>query len=132
MKKSSFERMPRRHWLGAGAGALSALAWPQAPAQPAKAPEMHLRLAAAWPDKMPGLSDAVRRWAQRVNTLSGGKLHMDVRFSGESGIPPLQLLEAVQSDALAQEIHRSYTAYLQNQLRWAEVADRAYWQARYA
>jgi TRAP-type mannitol/chloroaromatic compound transport system substrate-binding protein len=42
------------------------------------------------------------------------------------------LRDAVQGDALAQEIHRSYTAYLQNQLRWAEVADRAYWQARYA
>ena len=97
MKKSSFERMPRRHWLGAGAGALSALAWPPVSAQQAKGPEMHLRLAAAWPDKMPGLSDAVRRWAQRVSTLSGGKLHIDVRFSGESGIPPLQLLEAVAS-----------------------------------
>ena len=47
-------------------------------------------------------------------------------------ITPQVLREAVQGDALAQEIHRSYTAYLQNQLRWAEVADRAYWQARYA
>jgi TRAP-type mannitol/chloroaromatic compound transport system substrate-binding protein len=47
-------------------------------------------------------------------------------------ITPQVLREAVQGDALAQEIHRSYTAYLQTQLRWAEVADRAYWQARYA
>jgi TRAP-type mannitol/chloroaromatic compound transport system substrate-binding protein len=78
MKKNPFGSMVRRRWLGAGA--LSALAWPQAPAQPAKAPQTHLRLAAAWPDKMPGLSDAVRRWALRVNTLSGGQLHIDVRF----------------------------------------------------
>jgi TRAP-type mannitol/chloroaromatic compound transport system substrate-binding protein len=47
-------------------------------------------------------------------------------------ITPQVLRDAVQGDTLAQEIHRSYTAYLQNQLRWAEVADRAYWQARYA
>jgi TRAP-type mannitol/chloroaromatic compound transport system substrate-binding protein len=47
-------------------------------------------------------------------------------------LTPQVLRDAVQGDALAQEIHRSYTAYLQNQLRWAEVADRAYWQARYA
>lgn len=57
MKNSPFEHIPRRHWLAAGAGAVSTLAWSAAP---------------------------------------------------------------------------SYTAYLQNQLRWAEVADRAYWQARYA
>ena len=97
MKNSPFERIPRRRWLAAGAGAVSTLAWSAAAAQPNKAPETRLRLAAAWPDKMPGLSDAVRRWAQRVNTLSGGQLQIDVRFSGESGIPPLQLLDAVAS-----------------------------------
>ena len=97
MKNSPFERIPRRRWLAAGAGTVSTLAWSAAAAQPNKAPETRLRLAAAWPDKMPGLSDGVRRWAQRVNTLSGGQLHIDVRFSGESGIPPLQLLEAVAS-----------------------------------
>jgi TRAP-type mannitol/chloroaromatic compound transport system substrate-binding protein len=42
------------------------------------------------------------------------------------------LRESVQGDDLAKEIHQSYISYLQNQLRWAEVADRAYWQARYA
>jgi TRAP-type mannitol/chloroaromatic compound transport system substrate-binding protein len=72
--------MHRRSWLGAGAGTLSALTWAQAPAQHTKAPEVRLRLAAAWPDKLPGLSDAVRRWTQRVNTLSGGQLQIYVRF----------------------------------------------------
>jgi len=47
-------------------------------------------------------------------------------------ITPQVLRDAVQGDTLAQEIHRSYTAYLPNQLRWAALAARASWPARYA
>ncbi len=38
---------------------------------------------------------------------------------------------AVAADPLAREIHDSYMSHLGQQLRWAELADRAYWQARY-
>ncbi|MED5620990.1 TRAP transporter substrate-binding protein [Ideonella sp. BN130291] len=46
-------------------------------------------------------------------------------------LTPGVLREATASDALARQIHDSYTTYLRQQLRWAEMADRAYWQARY-
>lgn len=46
-------------------------------------------------------------------------------------LAPDVIRAAVQSDALALRIHDSYMAYLHRQLRWAELADRAYWQARY-
>lgn len=44
---------------------------------------------------------------------------------------PNVIRDAVTGDAMAEEILRSYRAYLQKQLRWAELSDRAYWQARY-
>lgn len=46
-------------------------------------------------------------------------------------LAPGVIRDVVAGDALAQEISRSYRTYLQMQLRWAELADRAYWQARY-
>jgi TRAP-type mannitol/chloroaromatic compound transport system substrate-binding protein len=46
-------------------------------------------------------------------------------------LAPEVIRDAVQGDALASEIYKSYASYLQSQLRWAELADRAYWQARY-
>lgn len=46
-------------------------------------------------------------------------------------LAPLVIRDAVSVDAQAEAIYRSYSAYLQQQLRWAELSDRAYWQARY-
>ncbi len=46
-------------------------------------------------------------------------------------VTPAVIRDAVAGDALAEEAMRSYNAYLQQQLRWAELSDRAYWQARY-
>jgi len=46
-------------------------------------------------------------------------------------LAPEVVRDAVAKDAFARRIHDSYTAYLAQQLRWAEMADRAYWQARY-
>ena len=38
---------------------------------------------------------------------------------------------AVETDPFAKTVHDSYYGYLRQQLRWAELSDRAYWQARY-
>ena len=38
---------------------------------------------------------------------------------------------AVEKDPFAKTVHDSYYGYLRQQLRWAELSDRAYWQARY-
>lgn len=46
-------------------------------------------------------------------------------------LAPAVIREAVAGDVLAEDISRSYRAFLLKQLRWAELADRAYWQARY-
>lgn len=39
--------------------------------------------------------------------------------------------EAASRDPLSTRIHDSYMAHLRQQLRWAELSERAYWQARY-
>jgi TRAP-type mannitol/chloroaromatic compound transport system substrate-binding protein len=46
-------------------------------------------------------------------------------------LAPGVLRDATAGNPLARRIHDSYTAYLRQQLRWAEMADRAVWQARY-
>lgn len=46
-------------------------------------------------------------------------------------LAPMVIRDAVSVDAQAEEVFRSYSSYLQQQLRWAELSDRAYWQARY-
>lgn len=44
---------------------------------------------------------------------------------------PGVMQDAVAGDKVAEEVLKSYSAYLRQQLRWAEFSDRAYWQARY-
>ena len=44
---------------------------------------------------------------------------------------PQVIRAAVDGDALAQKVHDSYYGYLRQQLRWAELSERAYWQTRY-
>jgi len=44
---------------------------------------------------------------------------------------PDVIRNVVEGDAFARTVYESYYAYLRQQLRWAELSDRAYWQARY-
>lgn len=46
-------------------------------------------------------------------------------------LTPKVIEDAVSSDAAAQTIWKSYSTYMRQQMRWAELSDRAYWQARY-
>ena len=91
--------LDRRDWLGSSMGALlggvaaglgsSAAAAPTAPTV--------LTMAAAWPDKLVGLSDTIKRFIRRVETLSSKQLQIKIKFAGESGISPLDMLQAVSS-----------------------------------
>lgn len=46
-------------------------------------------------------------------------------------LAPQVMQEAAARDPVSRRVHDSYTAHLREQLRWAELADRAYWQSRY-
>ena len=46
-------------------------------------------------------------------------------------LTPKVIEDAVSHDATAQTIWKSYSTYMRQQMRWAELSDRAYWQARY-
>lgn len=46
-------------------------------------------------------------------------------------LTPKVIEDAVSNDAVAQTIWKSYSSYMRQQMRWAELSDRSYWQARY-
>lgn len=67
---------------------------------------------------------------QRVKGLQMQRLPNDVTREFRR-LAPGVIRAAVEADPLARQIHDSYMLHLREQLRWAELADRAYWQARY-
>lgn len=44
---------------------------------------------------------------------------------------PAVVRDAMGGDPVAEAIFKSYSTFLQQQLRWAELSDRAHWRARY-
>lgn len=46
-------------------------------------------------------------------------------------LTPKVIEDAVSNDGVAQTIWKSYSSYMRQQMRWAELSDRSYWQARY-
>lgn len=89
----------RRHWMETSVGTLLGAAgagWSSSAAAATGAPTV-LTMAAAWPEKLVGLSDTIKRLIKRIETLSSKQLQIKIKFAGESGIPPLEMLEAVSS-----------------------------------
>ena len=86
--------MKRRKFLkGAAAGGVAAAAATvSAPAisQGIK----QLKMVTTWPAKFPGLGTGAERLAQRIGTMSGGKLQIKVYGGGEL-VPPFQSFDAV-------------------------------------
>jgi TRAP-type mannitol/chloroaromatic compound transport system substrate-binding protein len=86
--------MKRRKFLqGAAAGGVAAAAATvSAPAisQGIK----QLKMVTTWPKNFPGLGTGAERLAERINTMSGGKLHVKVYAGGEL-VPPFQSFDAV-------------------------------------
>ena len=86
--------MKRRKFLtGAAAGGVAAAtATVSAPAisQGVK----HLKMVTTWPKNFPALGTGAERLAQRITTMSGGKLQVKVYAGGEL-VPPFQSFDAV-------------------------------------
>jgi TRAP-type mannitol/chloroaromatic compound transport system substrate-binding protein len=99
--------MKRRKFLqGAAAGGVAAAAATvSAPAisQGIK----QLKMVTTWPKNFPGLGTGAERLAERINTMSGGKLHVKVYAAGEL-VPPFQSFDAVSQGKAEMSHSASY------------------------
>jgi TRAP-type mannitol/chloroaromatic compound transport system substrate-binding protein len=80
----------RRHLLGLGAAAAGTLAAPAI----AHAESQRWRMVTSWPKRLPGPGMSAERIADRIKTLSGGRIVIDVYAAGEI-VPAFGVLEAV-------------------------------------
>ena len=81
----------RRRLVRAGAaGALGALAAPSLALAQAK----RWRMVTSWPKRLPGPGMSAERVAERIKTLSGGRLDIAVHAAGEI-VPAFEVLDAV-------------------------------------
>ena len=95
--------MNRRHLFGAAAALLATLglagckddtapAAQQAAAAPAQT--FQWKMVTSWPKNYPGLGTAAERLAERINTMSNGRLSVKVYAAGEL-VPALEVFDAV-------------------------------------
>jgi TRAP-type mannitol/chloroaromatic compound transport system substrate-binding protein len=83
----------RRHLVSAaGTLAVSPLAAPSV----ARAATQRWRMVTSWPRRLPGPGMSAERIAERIKTLSGGRLEIVVHAAGEV-VPALEVLDAVGS-----------------------------------
>ncbi|MEX6500683.1 TRAP transporter substrate-binding protein [Pseudomonas zhanjiangensis] len=93
--------MNRRNLFGAAMALLATLGLAgckdeQAASEQAAAPvqSFQWKMVTAWPKNFPGLGTAAERLAERVATMSGGRLTIKVYAGGEL-VPPLEVFDAV-------------------------------------
>jgi len=80
----------RRKFIGAGAAIAGAFAAPSI----AKAQTVKWRMVTSWPKRLPGPGMSAERIADRVRTLSGGRIDIAVFAAGEV-VPAFEVLDAV-------------------------------------
>ena len=80
----------RNFTLGAGVAAAGLIAAPAV----ARAQTMKWRMVTSWPKRLPGPGMSAERVAERVRTLSGGRLDIAVYAAGEV-VPAFEVLDAV-------------------------------------
>jgi TRAP-type mannitol/chloroaromatic compound transport system substrate-binding protein len=85
-------KITRRAIVGAGAAATAALAAPGI----ARAQTQKWRMVTSWPKRLPGPGMSAERIADRIRTLSGGRIDITVHAAGEV-VPALEVLDAVGS-----------------------------------
>jgi TRAP-type mannitol/chloroaromatic compound transport system substrate-binding protein len=86
----------RRGFARAGsAGLIGALAAPAAPAV-AQSGKLRWRMVTSWPKRLPGPGMSAERVAERIGSLSGGRLEITVSAAGEI-VPAFEVLDAVGS-----------------------------------
>jgi TRAP-type mannitol/chloroaromatic compound transport system substrate-binding protein len=91
---------------------------------------------AAWLEFSDMLADFNHQNSKAIQNLSRMPKLQILRFPNDviaefRRLTPLVIKETLGSDAQAQAIWHSYSQYMRQQMRWAEMSDRAYWQARY-
>src|SRR4051812_17684990 len=86
-------RMSRRSLLGGAAiGITGAIVAPTI----ARAATMRWRMVTSWPKRLPGPGMSAERVAERIKTLSGGRIEVNVHAAGEV-VPAFEVLDAVGS-----------------------------------
>ncbi len=80
----------RQFTFAAGAAAAGVVAAPQI----ARAQTVRWRMVTSWPKRLPGPGMSAERVAERVRTLSGGRLDITVNAAGEV-VPAFEVLDAV-------------------------------------
>ena len=91
-------KITRRNLTRAGiaqAGALGLAGALSAPAL-AQSGKIRWRMVTSWPKRLPGPGTSAERVAERIGTLSGGRLEISVAAAGEV-VPALEVLDAVGS-----------------------------------
>src|SRR5271166_4541922 len=97
-KGSAMTKITRRNLARAGiaqAGALG-LAGALAATALAQSGKMRWRMITSWPKRLPGPGMSAERVAERISTLSGGRLQVTVHAAGEI-VPAFEVLDAVGS-----------------------------------
>jgi TRAP-type mannitol/chloroaromatic compound transport system substrate-binding protein len=84
-------KLSRRKLIGGGAAA-GAVAMPSV----ARAQTVRWRMVTSWPKRLPGPGMSAERVAERIATLSGGRIQITVHAAGEI-VPALETLDAVSS-----------------------------------
>src|SRR5690349_14578688 len=132
----------------ARAGALGLLGGFAAP-RLARAQTLRWRMATSWPRRLPGPGMSAERIAQRISTLSNGRLQITVHAAGEL-VPAFEVLDAVGSGVV--EMGHSAAFYWQGKepacafyttvpfgltpqehMAWVDAAGgQALWEALYA
>jgi TRAP-type mannitol/chloroaromatic compound transport system substrate-binding protein len=90
MNRIDRRALSRRTVLGAGALGTLALAAPRV----ARAVTQKWRMVTSWPKRLPGPGMSAERIAERIRTLSGGRIDITVHAAGEV-VPALEVLDAV-------------------------------------
>lgn len=86
--------MKRRKFLGSVAGVAAVAAATSIPAPALSKGLVEWRMATAWPKGLPGLWTGAERIANRISTMSEGRLKIKLFASGEI-VPGLQVFDAV-------------------------------------
>src|ERR1700720_2652720 len=97
-KVPAMTKVTRRNLARAGFAQAGALGLAGALAAPALAQsgKMRWRMITSWPKRLPGPGMSAERVAERIGTLSGGRLEISVSAAGEV-VPALEVLDAVGS-----------------------------------
>jgi TRAP-type mannitol/chloroaromatic compound transport system substrate-binding protein len=96
--------MKRRQFLqGAALGGATALGAPAVHAEK----RFQWKMVTSWPPNFPIFQDGAERFARELDTMSGGRLHIEV-YPGGALVPPLQVFDAVSQGTVQMGHSASY------------------------